>query len=171
MKYIKNIAESAFKLNTDDILSKGRVVTDTKEKIFKFQKYMYMFGLPIMMIFGLFFSGSIYKLHSLLVLGLPVLFFLLCQYLYLAVKNLPDSNHKLKYKETTSIALQGVPNWDFKFLYVLVSIIIVFGVFLAIIFNKPFSELMFLTSMMLGLGIAVFIAALVTDKQKAIQDA
>ncbi len=180
MKYFKNIAESVFKLKSgvevwlyysNGILSKGRVVTDTKtkEKLFKFQRNIVMFGLPIVMIFGLFFSGNIYKLSSLLVLGLPVLFFLLCQ--HLAVKNLSVSNHKLNYKEATSITLQGVPNRYHKFLYFLARIIIVFGTSITIIFNKPFSELIFLTSMMLVIGVAIFITASVMQKQKAIQDA
>ena len=174
MKYFNSIAESAFKNNpngegwlfyTNGILSKGRVVTDidTKEKLFKFQKKIYIYGLSSFCLLGLICDFS--KMSHFFILALLFLGLLLLQ--YLKIRNLPISNHKLKFKEAAAVGLQGLPNWYHKLLYIFSATSIVLGLSLPIIFSKPYSEVMPLTLISLGIGILAFVTAVMVQKLRA----
>lgn len=162
MKYFESLAESAFKENPDGegwlyypngILSKGRIVTNKlyKEKLFKFQKRMYMFLLPLGILYGLSIDTKNFDVYSLLLPLFIITIIFLKQ--YWLTKDLPISRVKLKYREATTKAAKGLPKWYFYLLFISSILVIAFGLFSPLIFNKPYSETIFLTSAFLGMGI------------------
>lgn len=175
MGYFNSIAESAFKENPNGegwlyypngILSKGHLVIDPeyKEKLFKFQKRMFMFILPLGFIYGLaldFTNLALSDFYLLVILLIPV-------YLrqYFLIKKLPKSNVKLKAKEAIATASKGFSNYYFYFMYFSSVFLIVIGVSAPLLFNKPYSEVMDLTIMLAGSGLFFLIFSLILHKLK-----
>ena len=176
MKYFDAIAESAFKQNPDGegwlyypngAFGKGRIVNDieTKKKLFKFHKNLYMFGLPIGALLGFSFVGDFTEVSNRFILGVFLLGIFLLQ--YLKVKNLAISNHKLKFKEAASVGLQGLPKWYHKLLYTFSGLAIVLGMSMPIIFNKSYNEIMPIILISLGIGVLAFVIAVMVQKLRA----
>jgi len=175
MGYFDSLAESAFKKNPDGegwlyypngMLSKGRVVLDEeyKEKLFKFQKRIFMFLLPLGILYGFGLGVDDFELSSLVP---PVVILILVYFRqYILIRNLPKSDVKLKYKEATGKAAQGLPNWYFYSMYVLSASLIIMALFSPQIFNKPYSEVTDLMLMFLGMGVVGLLLALFLHKIK-----
>jgi hypothetical protein len=175
MGYFDSLAESSFKENPEGegwlyypngILSKGRIVKNTlyKEKLFKFQKRMYMVFLPSGVLYGLSIDTASFNLYSLL---FP-LFIIAVTFLrqYWLTKDLPISKIKLKYKEATTKAVKGLPSWYLYLLFISSVLVIIFGLFSPLIFNKPYSETVFLTTSFLGMGITGMVLGFLVLKYK-----
>ena len=175
MGYFSNIAESAFKENPNGegwlyypngVLSKGHLVVDPayKDKLFKFQKRMYMFILPLGVLYGLALDLSNIALsdfYLLIILLIPI-------YLrqHFLVRKLPKSNVKLKAKEAITTATKGFSSYYFYFMYFSSVFLIAIGLSSPLLFNKPYSEVMDLTIMMAGSGLFFLAISLSLHKLK-----
>ncbi len=175
MGYFSSIAESAFKENPNGegwlyypngILSKGRLVIDPeyKDKLFKFQKRMYMFILPLGILYGLALDLSNLALSDFYLLGILLSPVYLRQ--YFLVKKLPKSNIKLKAKEAFSTASKGFSNYYFYFMYFSSIFLIAMGLSTPLLFNKTYSEVMDLTIMLTGSGLFFLVMSLILHKLK-----
>jgi len=171
--YFNNLANSAFKDNPNGegwlyypngILSKGRIVLDIKykEKLFNFQKYIYMLGIPLGVIYGLSIDFDRITIYTLF----PPLVFIVVFYSiqYLLIKNLEVSNVKLKYKEATSKAMQGLPSWYCYLLYSSSLLIIIIGLSIPLIFNKTYSEVLNLILLTVGMGVVGMVVGRLVQK-------
>jgi len=173
--YFDSLADSAFKKNPqgegwlyypDGILSKGRIVVDKdyKEKLFRFQKRMYMYLFPLGIFYGLGLGVDIFNIYHIVpVIGLLSLVYIRQYYL---IKDLPKSDVKLKYKEATAIALKGLPKFYFYLLYILSGCMIVMGLCAPVIFNKPYSELINIILILFGTGVVGLILGVFLQKFK-----
>ena len=123
-----------------------------------------MFLLPLGILYGLALDFDDFKLLSLV----PPLVILVIVYLrqYFLVRNLPKSKVKLKYKEATGKAVQGLPTWNFYSMYVLSTSLIIMSIFTPQIFNMQYSEVMDLTLMLLGMGIVSLLLGLFLHRLK-----
>ena len=175
MGYFEHLANAAFKDNPEGngwlyypngMLSKGRVVTDKqyKDKLFKFQKHMYMFLMPSGVIYGLFLSRTEFYFYNLI----PIVIILTPIYIrqYLLIRDLSKCNIKLKYNEATSEAVKGLPTWSIYVLYISASMLIAIGFCSPWFFNKPLSEVIELALMLIGFGIAGILLGLFVHKYK-----
>ncbi|MCW8830227.1 MAG: hypothetical protein OQK32_01785 [Gammaproteobacteria bacterium] len=175
MGYFKHLANSAFKSNPEGggwlyypngILSKGRIVTDKqhKDKLFNFQKHMYMFLMPLGVIYGIFLSRTDFNLYDLI----PIVIILAPIYLrqYWLIRNLPKCNIKLKYNEATSEAVKGLPMWVIYVSYTSSAMLITIGFCSPWFFNKPISEVIELALMLIGFGMAGILLGLIAHKYK-----
>jgi hypothetical protein len=175
MGYFSSIAESAFKENPNGegwlyypngVIGKGYLVTDLpyKDKLFKFQKRVYMFILPLGFLYGLaldFSNIALSDFYLLIILLTPV-------YIrqYLLVKKLPRSNVKLKAKEAIATASRGFSSYYFYFMYFSSAFLISIGLSAPLLFNKPYSEVMDLTIMLAGSGLFFLAVTLILHKLK-----
>ena len=125
---------------------------------------MYMFILPLSIIYGIGLAGAEFNLYNFIPLVIILVPIFLRQ--YFLVRNLPKSNIKLKYNEATSEAVKGLPMWYFYGLYTLSGISIVIGLTSPWFFNKPLSEIMELALMFIGMGIASLLLGLFLHKYK-----
>ena len=175
MGYFSSIAESAFKENPNGdgwlyypngVLSKGRLVTDPeyKNKLFKFQKRMYMYILPLSVLYGLSLDLSNIALSDFYLLAILLTPVYLRQ--YFLVKKLPKSNTKLKAKEAITTASKGLSSYYFYFMYFASVFLIAMGLSTPLLFNKPYSEVMDLTIMLAGSGLFFLAVSLIPHKLK-----
>ncbi len=175
MGYFNGIAESAFKENPDGegwlyypngILSKGHIVTDPsyKEKLFKFQKRMYMFLIPFSILYGLSLDLENLELASLY----PLVIIMMPVYLrqYFLVRKLPKSEVKLKFKEGIETASKKLPKSYFYFLYISAAVLIALGLSTPLLFDKPYSEVKDLVLMLSGMGLFFFVVTIFLQKLK-----
>ncbi len=175
MGYFSNIAEAAFKDNPDGqgwlyypngIFSKGHIVTDAayKNKLFKFQKRVYMFLIPLGFIYGLGLDLDNIDIYDFVPIAIILAFIYLRQF-YLT-RNLPRCNIKLKYNEATGVAARGLPTYYFYALYISSFCVIAISLSTPLLFNKPYSETLDLTLILLGLGVFGLIFGLYLHKLK-----
>lgn len=175
MGYFDSIAESAFKDNPEGegwlyypngIFSKGHIVTDEtyKNKLFKFHKRVYMILIPLGFIYGLGLDFDNFSIYDLVPVGIILAFVYLRQ--YFLTRNLPRCNIKLKYKEATGVAARGLSKYYFYSLYIASFCVIGISLSTPLIFDKPYSETLELTLMLLGLGVFGLVMGVYLHKLK-----
>lgn len=175
MGYFNSMAASAFKNNPDGegwlyypngSFSKGRLVTDSlyKEKLFKFQQRIYMFLLPVGLLYGLSLDLDNLNLSSLY----PIIIVLAPIYLrqYFLIKNLPKSNIKLKPKEAITTAANGLPKYYFYLFHFSSTGLIIIGLSTPFLFNKTYSEVSDLTLMLTGTGLFFLATGIILQRLK-----
>ena len=176
MGYFSNIAESAFKENPDGegwlyypngVLGKGYLVIDPvyKEKLFNFQKRMYMFIIPFGILYGLSIDTSNIEVSDFYLLAIIFIPIYLRQ--YFLVKKLPKSNVKLKASEIMSRYKGFLFSRSYFYLmYFISAILISLGLSTPLLFNKPYSEVMDLTLIQVGCGLFFLVVTLILHKLK-----
>lgn len=126
MGYFNSIADAAFKENPEGegwlyypngIISKGRIVPDveTRIKLHNFQKRLYMFGISLGVLYGLFIDIKNLDIYSFVIPSISIALVLWRQ--HFLVKDLSVSAVKLGYKESVSTAIKGLPSWYIYLLY------------------------------------------------------
>jgi len=174
MGYFSSIAQSAFKENPNGdgwlyypngVLSKGRLVTDPeyKDKLFKFQKRMYMYILPLSVVYGLSLDLSNIALSDFYLLAVLLMPVYLRQ--YFLIRKLQKSNVKLKAKEAIT-ASKGFlfSKYYFYLMYSCSAFLIAMGLSTPLLFDKPYSEVMDLTIMLAGSGLFFLVVSLKSNK-------
>jgi len=162
MGYFSALADAAFKENPKEkgwlyypngILSKGRIVRDseTKEKLHNFQKRMYMFGIPVFILFGL---GMDIQNIGIIDFILPALF---CISIFLRqrflIKGLEKSKVKLGYKESVNTGFRGLPIWYAYLLFASSVYLLLFGLYLLVEKNDTYLSLILIVA---ALGSSIF---------------
>lgn len=171
--YFNALAEASFKKNPDGkgwlyypngIFGKGRVVKDerTRRILFKFQKRMYMFFLPVAIFYGLFMGFTSVSWQTLM--PFAILIFITYLWLHILIRGLPKSQVKLKYRESTAKSMRGLPIWYSKALIIFSSFVLGFGLITPVIFDKSFDEVSGFTMIVVALGVFGIALALFIKK-------
>ena len=112
---------------------------------------MYMFGIPLGVIYGLGIDLKNIDIYNFVVPAIFIVCALLRQ--RFLIHNLPISIVKLGYKESVSTGLKGLPSWYIYFLYFLSLSVLVFGIYFQFTKSESLLGLIFIGTSLIFFGL------------------